>query len=108
MIQLLFRHGAVPDSPDALGRTALHYAALGSANADPDLIDTLIAAGASVNVADAHGCTPLDLAAGAQNQAAAMALLRAGATCRADRVKWVQRVSGEDPASGSSDRSRSP
>lgn len=107
MVKLLTDRGALPDGPDGLGRTALHYAALGSPDADPQLIEFLIKAGADVNVADSNGCTPLDLAAGAENRRTAVPLLRTGAVCKPDRLAWVQQVSGEGHGRGFSPRGRS-
>lgn len=104
MVKLLTDHGALPDGPDSLGRTALHYAALGSADADADLIDVLLKAGASVDAPDANGCTPLDLAVGAENRATALPLHQAGATCKPDRGAWVRQVSCRGKRKGPSHR----
>lgn len=61
---------------DRYGRTLLHHAAL---NGDLPQLQTLLAAGAAVNVADDDGWTPLHFAAQTSSLPVAAALLRAGA-----------------------------
>lgn len=65
-----------PDRRDALGRTALHYAArLGH----QEIVDGLIAAGAAVDLADADGYAPLFRAVEFGQDEIAIRLLEAGA-----------------------------
>ncbi len=54
-VQLLLKHKAKIDARDALGRTALHQAALAG---HAEIIAALLAAGADVHAADAAGRTP--------------------------------------------------
>lgn len=68
---------ATDDSPDALGRTALWWAA---ADGDVALVKRLLAGGAAVNVADIDGETALHAAARAGSADVIAALVRAGAT----------------------------
>lgn len=91
-IETLLKHGAEVDAVDAMGRTALHTASIGSAADSAQIIQTLIDAGAKVNARDEHEATPLDLASGARHEAASLLLLQAGATCRHDRKAWVRSV----------------
>ncbi len=56
LVKLLLKHRADVAARDALGRTALHAAAL---NGHAEMAEALIAAGADVNARDAHGVTPL-------------------------------------------------
>jgi ankyrin repeat protein len=108
MVRLLTKAGALPDAQDKVGRSALHYAAMGSPDGDPDLVQALLSAGAEVNIADSIGCTPLDMAAGLENEEAARALVQAGGTCRADRRSWVQRVRAGTAAKAGAERSPGP
>ncbi len=55
-VRLLLRHKARIDACDALGRGALHGAALAGHAA---IADVLLGAGANPNLADRHGTTPL-------------------------------------------------
>ncbi|MFL6591401.1 MAG: ankyrin repeat domain-containing protein [Luteimonas sp.] len=65
-VQLLLKHKAKVDARDAIGRSALHEAALAG---NLDALDALLAAGADVQARDAHGRTPLlDAARGAHLQ----------------------------------------
>jgi len=61
---------------DEYGRTPLHYAA---AEARPEEVTKLIAAGADVNAQDDNGWSPLHFAAQAVSPDCTAALLRAGA-----------------------------
>jgi ankyrin repeat protein len=100
LVSLLLDKNAEPDVRDNMGRSALHYAAIGGPDHSPEIIETLVSRGGDVNARDKRGCTPLDLAAGASNQDAASVLDRFGATCRQDRRKWVQQVTGETARGG--------
>jgi hypothetical protein len=64
------------DARDASGRTALMLAVLGD---HPQAVDTLLAAGANPNAADANGTTPLKAALAGGRLAIATALEQAGA-----------------------------
>lgn len=99
-VELLLEHGANPNAKDHTGRTALHYAALGSPDADAGLVATLVNAGADVNSKDLRDATPLDLASGAGNKDTTLELVRLGATCRQDRLDWVRRVASNSHAVG--------
>ena len=68
------------DSPDAFGRTALHYAAEAGA---VGAVAALLAGHARTDVADQYGITPLMLACGAEQPAACTLLLQAGASVTA-------------------------
>jgi ankyrin repeat protein len=72
----LIQEGASIDAPDALGRTALHWAVEGGRE---DAVAELIRLGASVFVADKSGDTPLHLAALKRSDNMADVLLAAGA-----------------------------
>lgn len=64
------------NAPQADGSTALHWAVDGD---NPDIVDLLIRAGASVKAANRYGVTPLWLAAVNGNAATIETLLKAGA-----------------------------
>jgi ankyrin repeat protein len=68
--------GADPNTADADGSTALHWAV---ENDDPELTEALLAAGARVRVANRHGITPLHLAATNGNATIVQRLVAAGA-----------------------------
>lgn len=59
-VRLLLRQGARHDTVSIGGHTVLHLA---SANRHCEVVKSLVEAGASVNVRNAHGNTPLHSAA---------------------------------------------
>jgi len=59
-VQLWLKYGADPNAKNRDGRTALHLFAVSGKGRD--VIRSLVNAGAEVNVRDAHGLTPLQLA----------------------------------------------
>lgn len=69
--------GALSEHRDHQGRTALHYAALGG---NPELVDRILTAGVSVDVADREGLTPLMNAVREGHVPTAHMLLAAGAS----------------------------
>jgi ankyrin repeat protein len=72
----LLREGAVVDTVEADGTTALHWAAHFG---DAELVRALLAAGADARVANRYGMTPLQVAAVEANVEVIEALLAAGA-----------------------------
>ena len=85
---LLETQGVDPDRVDALGRTALHYAA---ANGYGEVVEALLGSGAQVNLVDADGFSPLHRAIQGGHVAVVQLLIRNGA----DLGKQTQ--SGEFP-----------
>jgi hypothetical protein len=75
MARLLLARGAKVDAADAIGRTALFYAASWKT---PRLIELLLAAGADPSVGCRYGITPLQVALGTCRSANVLALLRGG------------------------------
>jgi ankyrin repeat protein len=61
MVRLLHRCGAVLEIVNDIGRTAVHYAAIGTPD-DSEAMDALIKAGANGNRSDSYGFMPLHLA----------------------------------------------
>lgn len=103
-IDLLLKHGANPVARDGAGRSALHYAAMGSPEADDGIVSSLLQAGCDPSAKDLRGATPLDLASGAGNEETALELVNAGATCRPDRAAWVKRLTITDQSPGARGR----
>lgn len=102
LVSLLLDKHAEPNGRDGMGRSPLHYAAIGGPDNAAEIMETLLNRGADVNAHDSLGCTPLDLAAGASNQDAASMLDRFGGTCRQERRSWVQLVTAGDERAGTS------
>lgn len=59
LLQLLCKSGAQPNATNDLGRSALHVAAMNSRH---EFIKILLQSGASPNIKDKNGKTPMDLA----------------------------------------------
>jgi ankyrin repeat protein len=108
LVEALLHNGGTVDVRDNLGRTPLHYAAIGVPDADPGIVRVLLDLGADANARDDNGCTPLDLAAGATNPQTTATLASAGGQCRTDRRAWVQQALGSEGLSAKPkpDRSR--
>jgi ankyrin repeat protein len=91
---------ALRDAPTSHRRTALHLAVINRQRAS---LATLIEAGADLNVRDATGSTPLDIAALIGDAAAAEALITAGArvtlpaALALGRTDDVERIVRDDP-----------
>ena len=76
MVELLLKSGADPNRKDTgFGRTALHTAVL---SGNREMVDALVAGGASVNATDSAGRTPLELAARYGHKSIAQALKAKG------------------------------
>lgn len=74
LVEECLRHGADPNAPDDEGQTALHLAARWEA--DPKVIDALVAAGAYADLPDNVGKTPIDWAVDGGTPAVVAALRR--------------------------------
>ncbi len=75
IVSLLLEAGANVNTADSLGNTALHLAAIQSA----DCVEVLLAAGADINVRENSGRTPFDYAVSQRFRRAWPLFLRAGA-----------------------------
>lgn len=85
IVLLLLSHGAQIEARDGGGQTALHCACLDLAGGGRS-VETLISAGADVNVVDKTGKTPLHWLAMADSPKGVEALISAGADpCAVDR-----------------------
>eukprot|EP00035_Acanthoeca_spectabilis_P010474 m.185582 g.185582 ORF g.185582 m.185582 type:complete len:317 (+) comp15032_c0_seq1:178-1128(+) len=89
---LLIQHGAATGVREAnMKRTAAHAAAERN---HPDILQLLIESHADLNVVDAEGYTPLQLAAKAGANAAVTALLSAPGVNSEQRMGWMSWVGG--------------
>lgn len=93
--ELLLRHGADVDAPDAEGGTALLHAALKGAQADA-LAALLVARGAKRQKADRHGNRPVDFGVDAmlERHKEAEAREETWALLAVERVRWHSRRRG--------------
>ena len=82
MVSLLVEAGVNVNAVDSDGYTALHIAALGSA----DCVEVLLAAGADIDVRDNSGRTPFDNALSSDERRAWPLFLRAGAELPAENL----------------------
>ena len=89
-IDMLVRAGAKVDATDAIGRTAVHYAAMGDHAA---AIDALRRLGANISQVDRFGNTPLHIASEYEQDHAVKALLAYGAPVDAKIFKAIRHLS---------------
>ena len=97
MLRALLRAGASARARDGAGRTALHAAAAGHAEAVEELVGAgggEAGSGVEAGALDAQGRSALELALGGSHLAAARALLRGGAPC-CDRARQLARDARE-------------
>ena len=74
ILKALLAAGALISTRDNIGRTALHC--VGMRSGDPEIINTLVAAGIDINQPDTHGSPALNLSASVNNIRAMKSLLR--------------------------------